>query len=71
MDRVALLEALVEQVDVAPDPSLDPAARVRQLEREVRGSRPRATPLLLRDGVDALDGPVLGELGDRGHVPSV
>ena len=34
--RVALVEAAVEQVDVAPDARLDPPARVDELEREVR-----------------------------------
>ena len=32
------------------------------------GAGARAPALLLRDRVDALDGPVLGELGDRGHA---
>ena len=39
--RVAFAEALVEEVDVAPDARLDATARVRELEREVR-RRPRA-----------------------------
>ena len=68
---VALVEALVEQLDVVPDPRLDATARVGELEREVRGARARAPPLLLRHREHALDGPVLGELGDRGHVPSL
>ena len=69
--RVALAEALVEQLDVAPDPRLDATARVRELEREVRRARLGAPPLLLGDREHALDGPVLGELGDRGHVRSL
>ncbi len=69
--RVAFAEALVEEVDVAPDARLDATARVRELEREIRGARARATPLLLRDREHALYGPVLGELGDRGHVRSL
>ena len=41
---VALREAPVEQLDVVPDARLDPAARVDELEREVRRAalRPRA-----------------------------
>ena len=69
--RVALAEALVEQVDVAPDARLDATARVCELEREVGRARSSAAPLLLRDREHALDGPVLGELGDRGHVRSL
>ncbi len=37
--RVAFAEALVEEVDVAPDARLDAAARVRELEREIRRHR--------------------------------
>ena len=64
---VSFGEAGVEQLDVVPDPRRDPAARVDELEREIRGAVSRAQPLLLRDRVDALDGAVLLELGDRGH----
>ena len=64
---VALVEALIEQLDVVPHPRLDPPARVGELQGEVRGSVSCALTLLLRDGEDALYGPVLGELGDRGH----
>ena len=64
---VALGEARVEQLDVVPDARLDPAARVDELEREVRRAGPRSPPLLPRDREHALDGPVLGELGDGGH----
>ena len=56
----------VEELDVVPDAAFDPAARVDELEREVRraaaSSRSRS---LARDRVDALDDAVLGELGDR------
>jgi hypothetical protein len=64
------VEATVEEVDVAPDASLDPAGRVDELEREVRRALPRPEPLLPSDRVDALDDPVLGQLGDgqRGGV---
>ena len=44
---VALAEALVEQLDVAPDSRLDATARVRELEGEVRRARLGAPPLLL------------------------
>jgi uncharacterized protein (DUF1015 family) len=64
---VALREAAVEELDVAPDPCLDPPARVDELEREVRSTRPGRPPLLPRDAVDALDDAVGGELGDRRH----
>ena len=69
--RVSLLEAPVEQVDVVPDPSLDSPARIRQLESEVRGTPTGASSLLLRNREHALDRPILGKLGDRGHVPSL
>ena len=65
--RVALAEARVEQLDVVPDARLDAAARVDELEREVRRAAFRPQALLPRDGVDALDGAVLRELGDRRH----
>ena len=65
--RVALGEPRVEQLDVVPDPCVDAAARVDELEREIRRPVPRAQPLLLRDRVDALDRAVLLELRDRGH----
>ena len=64
---VALGEAAVEQLDVVPDPRLDPAGRVDELEREVRRALPRRPPLLAGDGVDALDRPVGGQLGDGAH----
>jgi hypothetical protein len=69
--RVALGEPAVEQVDVVPDPSLDPPTRVDQLEREVRRATLRAQPALARDSVDALDDAVLRQLGDRGHSRSL
>ena len=68
---VTFTEALVEQVDVVPDSRLDASARVRELESEVRGSGASAPTLLLRDREHALDGPVLREVGDRGHAPSL
>ena len=52
---VALGEAAVEQLDVVPDPPLDPAGRVDELEREVGRALPGRAPLLARDRVDALD----------------
>ena len=69
--RVAFAESLVEKLDVAPDPRLDATARVRELEREVRRAGLGAPPLLLGDREHALHGPVLGELGDRGHGSGV
>ena len=66
--RVALAESRVEQVDVVPDARLDAAARVDELEREVRGAVLRPQPPLARDRVDALDDAVLGQLGDRAHT---
>ncbi len=68
---VSFVETTVEQVDVVPHPSLDATARIGELEREVCRARTCAAPLLLRHGEDALDRPILGELGDRGHGPSV
>ncbi len=69
--RVALVEASVEKLDVAPDPRLDATARVRELESEVRRACLGAPALLLDDREHALHGPVLGELGDRGHGSGV
>ena len=68
---VSLAEASVEQIDVVPDPRLDASARVCKLEREVRGSGAGAPTLLLRHREHTLDGPVLGEVRDRGHGPSL
>ena len=68
---VALGEALVEQVDVVPDARFDAAARVNELEGEVGSARARASALLSGHREHALDGPVLDELGDRGHVSTI
>lgn len=68
---VTLVEALVEQVDVVPDARFDPAARVHELEREVGGAPSRAPALLPGHREHAFDGPVLDELGDRGHVSTI
>src|SRR5215211_7762747 len=46
-DGVSLAEPAVEERDIAPDPRLDPAARVYELEREVIGAVSR---LSLRRG---------------------
>ncbi len=64
-------EAAVEQLDVVPDPRVDPSARIDELEREVRRTVLRPASLLTADGVDAFDGSVLGELGDAGHASSL
>lgn len=68
---VALAEALVEEVDVVPDARVYAPARIGQLERQVRSAGAGAPTLLLRDREHALDGPVLDELGDRGHVATI
>ena len=71
---VAFGEAPVEELDVGPDPRLDPAAPVDELEGEVCLPRSRRQPLLPRDGEDAVDDAVLVELGKRGrdrHAPSL
>jgi len=64
---VAFAETAVEELDVVPDAGRDPAARVDELEREVRRAVLRPQPLLLRDRVHALERPVLLQLRDRGH----
>ena len=66
-DGVALGEAPVEQLDVVPHATLDPPARVDELDGEVRLAAPRREPPLAGDRVDAVDGPVLDELRDRRH----
>jgi Protein of unknown function (DUF1015) len=66
-NRVARIEATVEQVDVVPDTRADPAARVDELEREIARAVACPQPLLARHGVDALDGAVLLQLRDGGH----
>ena len=71
VNRVALLEATVQEINVVPDPGLDASACVGELEGEVRSACSSAPPLLLRDGEDTFDRPIVGELGDRGHVPSL
>ena len=70
-DGVALREATVEQLDVLPDATLDPAAGVDELDREVRLAGARREPALARDREDAVDRAVLGELRDRGHGASL
>ena len=64
-------EPRVQELDVVPDTRLDTPARVDELEREVRRARPGSSTLLLRDREHALDGAILDELGDRGHVPTI
>ena len=64
---VPLREPLVEELDVAPHARLDASACIGELEREIRSACPRPAALLLGDREHAFDGPVLGELGDRGH----
>ena len=68
---IAFGETAVEQLDVVPDPCLDASARIDELQREVGSAGLRPPPLLASDGVHALDGSVLGELGDAGHEGSL
>ena len=63
--RVALGEAAVEELDVVPDPRVDPPARVDQLDREVRRSALRAQPALRLHREHALDDTVGFEVGDH------
>src|SRR5688500_11881382 len=70
-NRVALGETAVEQLDVVPDPPLDPAGRIDQLEREVGGALASRAPLLARDGVDTFDRAVGSKLGDGAHAVSL
>ena len=66
---VALGEAAVEQLDVVPDPRVDAAARVDELDREIGRTPLRPQPSLRLHGEDALDDAVGFELGD--HRPSL
>ncbi len=65
--RVTRLEPSLEEVDVVPDPRADPAARIHELECEIRRSVPRPQPLLARDRVNPLNGAVFLEFRDGGH----
>ena len=66
---VALAEAPVEQLDVVPDARGDAAARIDELESEIRRAVLRPQPLLLRDRVHAFDRPVLLQVCNRSHAP--
>jgi uncharacterized protein (DUF1015 family) len=68
---VTLAEPLVQELDVVPDPRVDASARIGELESEIRRAGARTPALLLRYREHALDRPVLGELGDGGHVASL
>ena len=68
---VALGEAAVQQLDVLPDPRLDPAGRVDQLEHQVRRALSGRPPLLAGDGVDTFDRAVGRQLGDGAHESSL
>jgi uncharacterized protein (DUF1015 family) len=70
-DGVALGEAPIEELDVVPDPALDPPGGVDEFERQVRRALPRRPALLASDGVDTLDRPVGSEVGDRAHELSL
>jgi hypothetical protein len=63
--RVPFPEALVEEVDVAPDPRVDAPARIDELEREIWAPAAGAKALLAGDRVRALDDPILCQLRDR------
>jgi Protein of unknown function (DUF1015) len=65
VNGIPLPEALVEEVDVAPNPSIDASARIDELERKIRTAAARAKALLADDRIRALDDPVLCELRDR------
>ena len=62
---VSLAEAPVEKLDVVPDARVDTAGRIDELEREIRSAASSAQALLPRDGEDAFDDSILGELCDR------
>jgi hypothetical protein len=68
---VALGKAGVEELDVVPHARLDPAARVDELEREVRCAAARAQPALARHCVRPLDDTLLRQLGDDAHASSL
>jgi Protein of unknown function (DUF1015) len=63
--RVAFSEALVEQVDVAPDPRVDAPARIDELQCQIRAPAAGAKALLASDCIRALDDPVLCQFRDR------
>ena len=69
--RVPLVEARVQQLDVAPHSRLHATARVRELDGEIRSTRARSAALLAGDRIHAFDQPVLVEIGDRGHARSL
>ena len=66
-DSVSRLESSIEELDVVPDPRSDPAARVDELECEIRRAVARPQPLLSRDRVNALHCAVFLEFRDRRH----
>ncbi len=66
--RVALAEALVEELDVVPDASLDPPRRIDELESEIGSAGAGSEPALPGHCVEAFDDPILGQLRDR-HPP--
>ena len=65
MHRVALAETFVQQLDVAPDPCVDPAARIHELERQIGASAAGTKALLAGDRIRAFDNPILRQLRDR------
>src|SRR4029453_11611052 len=65
---VTLAEALVEELDVVPDPRLDLPGRIDELQREIRAAGTGAKPLFAGHRIQACDNPVLGQLRDRHPV---
>lgn len=68
---IAFRESSVEELDVIPDPRLDPPTRIDELEGEIRRPGLGAAAFLPADGVDPFDGAVFCKLGDAGHTPSL
>ncbi len=71
LDGVPLRKTGVEQFDVVPDAGVDSPARVDQLERQVRRTAAGTEALLPRDRERSLDYPILVQLRDRSHRPSL
>jgi hypothetical protein len=68
MNRVSFVEALVEEVDIAPDPGVDSPARVDELESQIRAAAAGAQALLAGNREGPFDHPVLCQVRDR-HGP--
>jgi Protein of unknown function (DUF1015) len=68
-DGVPRAEAAVEQLDIVPDPGVDVARGVDELECEVRGAALRPQPPFRPHREDTLDDPVGNEIRD--HLSSL